>query len=490
MKRILCIAVSVAVMVVFSFADVMAVTKAPGDTGEPEAITSEEPAAETPDTPATDVEEPANTEPGGEVASETRSLDGVVLSVDKEGATFVELSWTKTGDADDVTYTVYKNGEAIIEATDITATSYKVTGLESNTTYTFKVEAKSGDVVKSDEKTATTTAVVPPADVAQIDSAQADHNSVLLKWKAVEGADGYFIYRNGQRVYVYFDSEGNLKKSAGVTDVTATKDKNGNTIINCRVFARERKGNSLPSYSFQVQAFSYADPEEANINEVATSAKTKTVSKDPVRALYVTFTPKKSGPAYKTAKGKKKGKQLYKGKRYIAKGFVCSRLRVCKTETSDNDVFFFPRVKAKKMSMLYTTKVDYSTAEAENFVNHKGLSSTGKGKNKLVWISLYTQHAYFFSGSKGNWKCEKDWEVSTGKAMSATATGNWKIFRHWKKRRGLSYWSNFYSQVAMHSWGNSKCFGVPHSGGCVRMTKTNAKWVYYNMPFGTTVCVY
>ena len=511
MKRALCIAVSIAVMVVFSFADVMAITETPG--GEPdesvipeeeivEEPAVEEPAAEVPDetdVDATaeeetdaDVEEPAEAEePAAEPAAEpevtTKALEGVSLTA-AAGDGKVDLEWAYTGtvaDQSKVTFAVYKNKETTpikgAEALPITTTTYSVAGLDNGTTYTFQVVATDSStepatVVESNEVSAKTVAT-RPGKVTGLKWTH-DYASVNLTWNKVEGADGYIVYRNGTEICKEKNLNWNQVKEQKETKKTVT----------WRVRAMERKGTSLANYTFEVVAFKYKDATK-NIDTALKSKKKAKVEKcSPCRALYATFTPKRSGYAYKSARGKKKGMKLKKGKKYIAKGFVCSRFRVCKSDNSGK-VYFYPRVMGNNKKLIYSTKISYTHKEAADFVNHMGLKS---GSKYLVWVSLYTQHIYFFKGSKGKWKPikGKNWEISSGKLMSCTATGNWKVFRKWRKRRGLSYWTNFYSQVAMHSWGNPSCFGVPHSGGCVRNTYNQAKWIYNTIPMKTTVCVY
>ena len=490
MKRALCIAVSIAVMVVFSFADVMAVTKAPSEEPDPnavgpEAIATEEPAEEASDDivvgePSEEETDADAEESEAEPEVTAKSLEDVTITA-TPGDGKVDLEWSAGEDATDITFTITNETDSKTIKENVLAGSCPVEGLTNGKKYVFKVVATdSTDPENPKESTAEATPeAVAPGKVTGL-KWSSDSASVDLTWKPVAKADGYVVERDGVKIF----------KESGLKDKNVLSVKETSSSVCWRVKAMERKGTSLATYKFSVQAFRYKDPTKGLVSSNLLYGDKVTKEKCyPVRAIYATFTPKKTGYAYKSAKGKKKGMKLKKGKKYIAKGFVCSRYRVCKNDTSGK-VYFYPRVLGKNGKFLYSKSIEYSAEEAQNFVNHKGLKSKGKGKNYLVWISLYTQHVYFFKGSKGNWKVIKDWEVSTGKLQSATATGTWKIFRHWKHRRGLSYWSNFYSQVAMHSWGNPSCFGVPHSGGCVRMKKSQAQWVYNTMPFGTTVYVY
>lgn len=490
MKRALCIAVSIAVMVVFSFADVMAITKAPDEGTNPDEVVSEEDiaadesAGETPDEVI--VEEPSGEETDAvteeseaEPEVTAKAIEGVTLSA-TPGDGKVDLEWSAGEDATDITFTIKNVTDSKTIKENVPAGSCPVEGLTNGKKYVFEAVATNGVDDPITKTAEATPKAVAPGKVTELNWSS-DSASVDLTWKPVAKADGYVVERDGVKIF----------KESGLKNKNLLSVKETSSSVCWRVKAMERKGTSLATYKFSVQAFRYKDPTKGMASGNLLYGDKATKDKCyPVRAIYATFTPKKTGYAYTSAKGKKKGMKLKKGKKYIAKGFVCSRYRVCE-DSSSGKVYFYPRVLGKNGKFLYNKKgITYSAEEAQNFVNHKGLKSKGKGKNYLVWISLYTQHVYFFKGSKGNWKVIKHWEVSTGKLQSATATGTWKIFRHWKHRRGLSYWSNFYSQVAMHSWGNSSCFGAPHSGGCVRMKKSQAKWVYNTMPMGTTVYVY
>ncbi len=481
MRKALCVAVSIAVMVTFSFADVMAITKAPAEGSEPEVTVTEEdiPQAEPEEGIAEEAEDPDATveEPIDEgtpeeepVTLEAQTVSAIALS-GKAGDGQVSLEWSVSGEVTaETVFTVKMNGQEIATNIPSTTMTYEKTGLTNGTAYTFVVESKEGETVVSSNECKLTPQATTVGDIKNL-KYTSDFASVNLSWDPVPNADGYVVYRYDKKKNLYKDTPKEVK---GVKE-TSSK-------ITWRVRAMERKGTSLATYKFSVKAFK-------NVNGKTIYGKAKVIDNcKPVRALYATFTPKRSGYAYTSAQGKKRGMKLKKGKKYIAKGFVCSRFRVCKSD-NNSKINFYPRVLGNNKKLIYSKKITYSPKEAEDFVNHMKLKSNTK---YLVWISLYTQHIYFFKGSKGKWKSikGKNWEISSGKLMSCTATGNWKVFRKVRSRHSLSYWTMFYSQVAMHSWGNPSCFGVPHSGGCVRNTKSQAKWIYNTIPIKTRVCVY
>lgn len=406
---------------------------------------------------------------GGDTLLGEPSVTSIQLSAKPDEAdNSVLLEWTVDGEeTDSINYSVQKkDGESYIDvATSIIGKSYTVTGLVKGETNTFRVVTTEPSCA-SNEVDVTLNKGVPTDGVKNL-RAIAGYKCISLQWDKIRDSekkdlvDGYVVYKNDKIIGKY---------------ALANPE---------RTYCRYNYGMAeRTSANFAVAPFNWAGT-EGDLNNISIGPKSAAVSATPCQALYVTFKAKAKKPYYKSAKGKKKGGYLYKNKTYTAQGFICGRLRY----QSGGKTYFFPRIYAKSMSMKYNRNKNdnYTREEAENFVNTRG---TGSSTQYMAWVSLYQQHVYYFKGSKGNWKCINDWEVATGLAKSATATGNWKVKRKWKKRNSLSYWTNFYSCVSFHSWGNPKCFGAPRSGGCVRMTKSQAKWVYNTLPKNTKVIVY
>ncbi len=173
------------------------------------------------------------------------------------------------------------------------------------------------------------------------------------------------------------------------------------------------------------------------------------------------------------------------GKSYIADRFSGGRFYV----KGSGQSFAGSRVSSEVAD--YTNAFNYSRLSANYFINDKGYSSkTGY----LVWISTYTQRVYIMKGSKGKWKCIDDWDCATGKPSSPTPTGTNHIKAIHKKvrlRNDVNWWSPFSSWNSLHGCvGDSLVLARPASGGCVRNPDIKAKWMYDNLPIGTTVIVY
>jgi uncharacterized protein YjdB len=106
-----------------------------------------------------------------------------------------------------------------------------------------------------------------------------------------------------------------------------------------------------------------------------------------------------------------------------------------------------------------------------------------------------------YSGSQGNWRNRYMWLCSPGAASTPTVKGIYSIgSRGYVFGSGYScyWWTQFYGDYLFHSVlyypGTNRIMegtmGVPASQGCVRLDIGNAKWIYDNIPSGTTVLSY
>lgn len=150
----------------------------------------------------------------------------------------------------------------------------------------------------------------------------------------------------------------------------------------------------------------------------------------------------------------------------------------------------------------YAVNNDYATYEKEVWVNAKGYSSRTQ---YLVWINRAYQHVNVFQGSKGNWKLIKSFLVGTGAASSPTPTGlttvSYKSAGGWTTstytvRPVVGFYPGtgyaFHSRLCYPGTDTEYDFsaGYPVSHGCVRMYKNDIKWIYNNIPVGTTVAIF
>ena len=194
----------------------------------------------------------------------------------------------------------------------------------------------------------------------------------------------------------------------------------------------------------------------------------------------------KGGVTLQPHGGSKKNIRLKQGETIEAYRFKSGKYVI----NRGKGIYYINRVRARNPRAVYTKKFNYSRTEAENYVNAIKMSSK---KKYLIWVSTYTQHGYCFKGSKGKWKCIRDWELATGKADTPTPTGVDGKVQLWLKlnfRHGLHWWSCFSTYNAFHGKAGSWDVGDPASGGCIRCLNKDAKWIYNNVPIKTRVYIY
>ena len=284
-------------------------------------------------------------------------------------------------------------------------------------------------------------------DQAQV--ADVTNLKVTVSWTGVQGATGYVVsYAPGS-------------KAVNVTGTSfVLKDPAYNT-----------------NYTFKVVA---------KVGDSASAGVTATCKTDrKIKPITYKFKMKMSA-TLKSHGGSKKKLRLKSGETIKANRFKSGKYVI----TRNKGTYFINRTRARNPKAVYTRKYNYTRAEAEHFVN--GIKMSSK-KKQLIWVSTYCQHAYAFKGSKGKWKCVRDWELSTGRADAPTPTGvNGKVSL-WKKlsfRHGLQWWSCFSSYNAFHGKQSSWSVGKPASSGCIRNKNKDAKWIYNNVPISTRVYIY
>ncbi len=171
------------------------------------------------------------------------------------------LSWTASTDNVAVTgYDVYQNGVKI-NATNITVTSYNVTGLLPGTAYDYYVKAKdaAGNQSANSNVLNVTTAtpdVIPPSAPANLQSSIITQTGFTLKWTASTdniAVTGYDVYKDGVKI------NGSLitTTSYNVTGLTTA------TTYSMTVKARDAAGNeSTASIALPVTTLISESPSE------------------------------------------------------------------------------------------------------------------------------------------------------------------------------------------------------------------------------------
>ena len=119
----------------------------------------------------------------------------------------------------------------------------------------------------------------------------------------------------------------------------------------------------------------------------------------------------------------------------------------------------------------------------------------------IILVNRSTHKVGVFNGWQGNWNLRQYWDCADGKPSTPTVTGVFKVgsrgtyFDSGNAR--CHWWTQFYGDYLFHSVLYNKDgtiqdgrVGMALSHGCVRLQIQNAKWIYDNIPSGTTVVVY
>lgn len=129
--------------------------------------------------------------------------------------------------------------------------------------------------------------------------------------------------------------------------------------------------------------------------------------------------------------------------------------------------------------------------------------SYGSSTKWLILVDTKKNKVGIYSGSKNNWIQAKYWSCTSGARRTPTVKGTFTV-----KGKGLRfgsssytcwYYTQFYGNYLFHSVlykPGSKTtikdgrLGINASHGCVRLSLSNAKWIYDNIPKGTKVVIY
>lgn len=117
-------------------------------------------------------------------------------------------------------------------------------------------------------------------------------------------------------------------------------------------------------------------------------------------------------------------------------------------------------------------------------------SSTGW----LVLVNRSDCHVAVFSGGRGNWNLYDDFACVVGASSSPTITGTYATQ---SRRPSLDtdsrarYCTQIHGGYFFHTILSSNSeLGHWASHGCVRLPVEKARWIYYNLPLGSTVNIY
>ena len=186
--------------------------------------------------------------------------------------------------------------------------------------------------------------------------------------------------------------------------------------------------------------------------------------------------------------------------------------------------------KVKEVAVGWTTingkryyrRLDGSLVQVTNagYSAWKGVQSYSSGTGYIITIDNSACRVCVFTGTQGSWMPFSDWTATVGTTPENGGDETFGVtFRgvsHVRKKGYVMgqcpyefYWTEFYiNSAALNSDGEGQRFhsilywdrgmssvydgtlGRQASHGCVRLATENAKWIYDNIPIGTTVWSY
>ena len=427
-------------------------------------------------------EEQEADQPGTETEKTARegksvSVWGIILAAPqvtaKAGDAKVTLTWGAVTGATSYEIVDANTGEII--ASKVKTTSYVAKNLKNSKTYKYQVRAvaenEEAKGVSELSNTASATTKITKIGKIKTLSATRFNKGVTLKWSSVSGATKYYVYK--------YDSK--TKKWTMIKSTTSTQYKDTKLVV----------GRKYRYVVKPLRVSGGVTGQGTNSPYINVTGKAFHTTVQPM--MYKIYIYQK-GNLYTSYENAKKGKK-------------CGTLKAGKTATLierkmgfskikyNGKYYWFSNYKFSYSSCVYSSGKDYTTETKENYVNAKKYSSKTK---YLIWINGYTQKVNIFKGSKGKWKLIKTYKCCTGTAKARTQSGTYKIKY---KEKGWFYVSyccryvtHFAGRTSFHTRPqktNGKLvkptLGKPVSNGCVRMTNEGAKYIYKNMPKGTTV---
>lgn len=163
-----------------------------------------------------------------------------------------------------------------------------------------------------------------------------------------------------------------------------------------------------------------------------------------------------------------------------------------------------PNIKHVILKERTTPSSEEESSKKNVYTKEKDFPDLSKYDDLRISVSLDKQEMYIFSGKGMIFIAQ----ISSGRPSSPTPTGDYVIENergewHYNERtgEGMYYWVSFkdHGIYLFHSLPTdingkedsqaAKNFGQPVSNGCIRLSRTVAKWFYENIPEGTPVII-
>lgn len=158
---------------------------------------------------------------------------------------------------------------------------------------------------------------------------------------------------------------------------------------------------------------------------------------------------------------------------------------------------------AGNYTLAWAQSHDYTPEVKTRWVNLQGYKSSTK---YLIWVNLTYQRVNIFEGSQGKWYLIRSCLCGSGKSSTPTIRG---VFTTSYKQTAWDYGSYYCGPIVRFNGSSGYAFhsrleyypmysdryydariGFPISHGCLRMYNDDIRWMYNNIPNGTTVVVY
>ncbi len=334
-----------------------------------------------------------------------------------------------------------------------------------------------------------------------------------LYWRELDGADGYAVLRRKSggdwQVIGY--------TKAGKTTYTDTEALKNGKVYYYTVRAYQGKASAAKaSYGTEEEATYWGDYNEIGLKNYYLKAPTvKSVSISSSKYVEITWSKVKKASGYALYRKKNGGKwELIKtttDTSYIDKDTLTNH------KTYSYRVVAYTGKKAAALSnypdpgywgcISEAGKIDIVKNSDGTLISDTAMYTQAQSFDSdtkwLILVNCSTNKVGIFYGSKGNWSLRYYWSCTTGKSSSPTVKGTFKV-----SGRGIGfdgdyytcwYYTQFYGNYLFHSVLYAKGsqtsivdgrLGQNLSHGCVRLSMTNAKWIYNNIPNGTKVYIY
>lgn len=156
------------------------------------------------------------------------------------------------------------------------------------------------------------------------------------------------------------------------------------------------------------------------------------------------------------------------------------------------------RLKEKPKNHTFAPKIKYN--KCENFINKRNaISQTAY----YIWVNTTIPKTYIFKGYNHHWKLIKFMPCTVGKNSSPTIKGTFKVGNKGKSfivknnpKLMCKYFTQIHGNYLFHTVLLNRngtiangTLGAKISHGCIRLSIKNAKYIYNNIPSGSTIYI-